>query len=225
MSLQREQIEINKLDCVVLEPASKATHAVIWLHGLGADANDFIPLVKELRLPDTIRFIFPNAPVMPVSINQGYPMPAWFDIYCDRIISKIDDNGILKSTVTIQGLIDGEIQRGIPANKIILAGFSQGALIAMTAGLNYPETIGGVIALSGYLPIDCLTPPNDTRQTPVFIAHGTQDNVVPFSLGETSYQLLKTHGYPVDWHSYPMTHTVCSEEVVDISQWMQKIIM
>lgn len=224
MSTNREQIEINKLECVVLEPTDSATHSVIWLHGLGADANDFIPIVNELKLPSSIRFIFPNAPVMPVSINQGYPMPAWFDIYSDRIINKIDTSGILNSTITIQGLMNNEVERGIAANKIILAGFSQGALIAMTAGLNYSATIGGVIALSGYLPADCLTPQNDIRHTPVFLAHGTQDHVVPFTLGETSHQLLKTNGYQVDWHAYPMTHSVCAEEVMDISNWMARIV-
>lgn len=221
-------METSTPQCIEINPSKTAVGSVIWLHGLGADGSDFVPLVPELKLPASlpIRFIFPNAPMLPVTVNNGYVMPAWFDIYGMGMDQKIDQAGILKSADYLESLIKKEEERGIPANKIVLAGFSQGAVIAMTAGLRYPKHLGGVLALSGYLPLtDKIlaesSPAN--RTTPFFIAHGTSDTVVPYFLGQHTYNVLQKNNYPASFHSYPMAHSVCGEEIVDISEWLKKI--
>lgn len=216
------------LTTIEIEPELPATHSVIWLHGLGASGDDFVPIVPELRLPASlaIRFVFPHAPVRPVTINGGYAMRAWYDIVGIQLESAIDSQGILQSLAQIEELIQREIERGIPSNKIILAGFSQGAVMALTTGLRRQTPLGGIIALSGYFPLASETlklSSEATRRTPIFLAHGTEDVMVAFSLGKMSYMLLKEAHCNVDWHAYPMGHAVCGEEVHDIGRWIEKI--
>jgi phospholipase/carboxylesterase len=219
----------NILDSIELNHGATTQYSLIWLHGLGADGNDFVPIVKELRLPHTlgIRFVFPHAPIIPITINNGYEMRAWYDIISLTRTGDVDETGIQQSYRQVSALIAKEMARGIPADHIILAGFSQGAAIAATTGLHYPEKLAGIIALSGYLPLGAKTlqqanPAN--KQIPIFMAHGSEDPVVPYFLGEAGYKLLEQAGYPVEWRAYPMQHSVCAEEVKDISQWVQRIV-
>jgi len=217
---------IKLLPAVEINPAQTADKCIIWLHGLGADGNDFAPIVPELNMPAhlNIRFIFPHAPVMPVSINNGYEMPAWFDIYGADISKRIDMAGIEQSMQRIMGLIQHETTRGILPANIILAGFSQGAVMALTTGLLHPERLGGIIALSGLLPhASELGAKSPHQHLPIFMAHGTSDQIVPFPLGRTASDDLTLAAYPVEWHQYPMGHSVCHEEIQDISRWIQKI--
>lgn len=202
-----------------------ATHSIIWLHGLGADGNDFASIAPEFKFSSNInpRFIFPHAPIMPVTINNGYKMRAWFDIYDLSRLAKFDEAGIAKSVEFIESLIFQEESRGIPSSNIILAGFSQGAVIALTTGILCKKPLAGIIALSGYLPnaaylIEHKSPMNTA--IPIFLAHGTQDGVVPFALGEETHKVLHQANYPVTWRSYPMEHSVCIEEIKDINDWL-----
>lgn len=217
---------INQLPILEINPVEKAERSIIWLHGLGADGNDFAPIVPELHLPSSlkIRFVFPHAPIMPVSINNGYEMRAWFDIPHPDLTKDIDFDGIDRSREAINMLIQQEHARGIAAENIIMVGFSQGAVMALTTGLFYPEKIAGVVALSGLLPqAKEHAEKSIHRDLPVFIAHGTEDLIVPYRLGEEAAQGLKQAGFPVSWHSYQMGHTVCGKEVADISGWIQNI--
>ena len=221
------KIQEQLIDSVELNPEQTATHSVIWLHGLGADGTDFVPMVPELKLPAAlpVRFIFPHAPIMPITINNGYKMRAWFDIHDISSRAKIDEAGIFNAKLLLENLIEREINRGISTENIILAGFSQGAVVALMTGLAYPKRLGGIIALSGFMPLadKIMAMANPINQsTPIFVAHGTQDALVPFALGETTYQLLKKAGYRVSWHAYPMGHSVCGEEVGEISRFMQQ---
>jgi len=211
---------------VVLDPPTAPDAAVIWLHGLGADGFDFVPLVEELRLPPTmaVRFIFPHARPRPVTINNGFVMRAWYDITSlgpDRVE---DEAGIRQSAEVVRGYIEKENARGIASERIVIAGFSQGGAIAFQAALRYPQRLGGVMALSTYLPLrETLTkeatPAN--RDVPILICHGVRDPMVPAALGTASRDLLQSLGYPVEWKTYPMEHSVCMEEVLDISKWLQ----
>jgi phospholipase/carboxylesterase len=211
---------------VVLDPPTAPDAAVIWLHGLGADGFDFVPLVEELRLPPTmaVRFIFPHARPRPVTINNGFVMRAWYDITSlgpDRVE---DEAGIRQSAEVVRGYIEKENARGIASERIVIAGFSQGGAIAFQAALRYPQRLGGVMALSTYLPLrESLakeaTPAN--RDVPILICHGVRDPMVPAALGSASRDLLQSLGYPVEWKTYPMEHSVCMEEVLDISKWLQ----
>lgn len=217
---------INLLPSVEINPTQEADKCIIWLHGLGADGNDFAPIVPELNIPARlkIRFIFPHAPIMPVSINNGYEMPAWFDIYGSDLGKRIDTTGIQQSMLQITGLIQHEETRGIHPENIMLAGFSQGAVMALTTGLLYPDRLAGVIALSGLLPHATELAAQSTHpDLPIFMAHGTTDQVVTFPLGRAAYDDLSAASYPIDWHQYPMGHSVCPEEIQDISRWIQKI--
>lgn len=215
----------KKLTCIEIDPSRAATKSIIWLHGLGADGRDFVPFVPELKLPPTlnVRFVFPNAPIMPVTINNGYEMRAWYDISSLTLHGQIDKTGINQSVTLIENLIASEVARGIATQDIILAGFSQGAVIALTTGLRYSKPLAGIIALSGYLPLPDEILNNANQHIPIFIAHGTEDAIVPYALGKAAYVALKERGYPVAWHSYAMPHSVCAEEVVDISRWIQMI--
>jgi phospholipase/carboxylesterase len=211
---------------VVLDPPTAPDAAVIWLHGLGADGFDFVPIVEELRLPPTmaVRFIFPHARPRPVTINNGFVMRAWYDITslgADRVE---DEAGIRQSAELVRGYIEKENARGIASERIVIAGFSQGGAIAFQAALRYPQRLGGVMALSTYLPLrESLakeaTPAN--RDVPILICHGVRDPMVPAALGTASRDLLQSLGYPVEWKTYPMEHSVCMEEVLDISKWLQ----
>ncbi len=214
---------------IILEPSQPAHASIIWLHGLGADGNDFVPIVPALQLPKelAVRFIFPHAPIMPITINQGYKMRAWFDIKEISPRVTIDEAGISQSMQYVNTLIEGEIARGIPSEHIILAGFSQGAVIAMQTGLCYQRSLAGIIALSGFMPhldqlLQQVNPANG--QIPIFMAHGCDDTLVPMMLGKSSYEILKHHGYDITWHEYPMAHGVCPEETHAIGQWIQQVL-
>lgn len=214
------------LDTIELESAPNPSVAIIWMHGLGADANDFVPIVKELNLNGCpgIRFVFPNAPTIPVTINGGYVMRAWYDILGLDLANREDENGLRSSQEAINQLIAREIARGIPAHRIVLAGFSQGCAMALQTGLRYPETLGGLICLSGYLPLHTKVAAERhaaNQATPIFMAHGRVDPVVSVQRAEQSRELLKELGYSIEWHDYMMQHSVCEEEIMDISNWLQ----
>ena len=199
--------------------------AVIWLHGLGADGHDFEPVVPELKLKFPARFIFPHAPVRPVTINHGMPMRAWYDILGWGSQVRQDVAGIHASSAAVARLVDHEIGRGIPAERIVLAGFSQGGAVALHAALRESRTLAGVIALSTYLPLASTLADERSAanaRIPIFMAHGTADAVVPLTLGESSRRTLESLDYSVEWRSYAMAHTVCMEEVAAIGAWLTK---
>lgn len=215
------------LSCIEINPTLPPIGSVILLHGLGADGHDFESIVQELRLPESmpLRFIFPHAPLIPVTINNGYVMRAWYNIVSLSMDTHADQSGIDQSVQSLGKLIEREEQRGIKSEKIILAGFSQGAVIALATGLTFPKKLGGIIALSGYLPqpekvLQQASPAN--QNIPIFLAHGKQDALVPYFLGERLYQFLKANDYPVNWHSYDMAHSVCLEEIRDIAEWFKQ---
>jgi len=211
---------------VVLEPATTADAAVIWLHGLGADGYDFVPIVDELRLPPSmaVRFIFPHARPRPVTINNGFVMRAWYDITGLGSDRKEDDAGIRESAGVVNGYIEQQNTRGVATERIVIAGFSQGGAIALQASLRYPQRLGGVMALSTYLPLrDSVaaeaTPAN--KDVPILMCHGLRDPMIAAAIGKASRDQLVSLGYTVEWQSYPMEHQVCMEEVHAISRWLQ----
>lgn len=212
-------------ELVLLNPSAPIRRALIWCHGLGADGHDFVPLAQALNLPPThaTRFIFPHAPMMPVTLNGGYVMRAWFDIFDVRIDATIDESGINHSKARIHELIQNELAQGLTSQQIYLGGFSQGAVMALTTGLTYPERLGGLIALSGFLPHPetILAQPNHANaHTPIFMAHGREDEIVPYALGKASRVALTQAGYRLTWHDYEMGHHVCPEEVNDLRNWL-----
>ncbi|MGH8540232.1 MAG: alpha/beta hydrolase [Stenotrophobium sp.] len=216
-------------EAVVIEPAVSATAAVIWLHGLGADGHDFVPIVPELELPENhgIRFIFPHAPVRPVTINNGMAMRAWYDILSLTRMDRQDETGIRDSARIVQGLIQHELDAGIAANRIVIAGFSQGGAIALYTALRYSQRLAGLLPLSTYLPLhDRLATEASAanRELPILMCHGTFDPVLPYMLGESSCEILRAQGYAVDWRSYPMQHQVCAEEIEAIGGWLWQIL-
>lgn len=214
------------LSCIEIEPEETAKHTIILMHGLGADGHDFVPIAKELRLPKNlaVRFIFPHAPLMPVTINNGYVMRAWYDILALALDASIDHDGITKANQAIELLIEKEMARGIPSENIILAGFSQGAVMALTTGLRSQKRLGGIIALSGYLPLSVAEIERCQNHTlPIFIGHGTFDAVVPYFLGQQAMRNLKEVGFSVNWHVYPIAHMVSITEINDLSTWLQTI--
>ena len=213
-------------ESVVLEPASTADAAVIWLHGLGADGYDFVPIVDELRLPSTmsVRFIFPHARPRPVTINNGFVMRAWYDITSLGPDRKEDGEGIRESAGVVNDYIEQQNARGVATERIVIAGFSQGGAIALQASLRYPERLGGVMALSTYLPLREsvaaeASPAN--KGLPILMCHGLRDPMIAAAIGKASRDQLVSLGYTVEWQSYPMEHQVCMEEVHDISRWLQ----
>jgi phospholipase/carboxylesterase len=217
------------LQNIEIETAPNPTASIIWLHGLGADGNDFVPLVRELDLKGLpgIRFVFPHAKTIPVTINGGYVMRAWYDITGAELTRREDETGLRDSQRDVEALIAREKARGIPASKIILAGFSQGCAMTLQTGLRHPEKLAGMLCLSGYLPLHEKVPHERTEEsidTPIFMAHGRQDHVVPYLRGEQSRDILKDLGYTIDWHAYPMQHSLCFEEVQDISAWLKKVL-
>ena len=212
------------LPCVEIGSAD-STHSIIWLHGLGADGHDFEPIVQELNLNQPVRFIFPHAPTMPVTVNNGMSMPAWYDIASAQIDSRQDKTGIRQSQQSILLLIEKEIERGIKSSNIILAGFSQGGAIALHTGLRYEKPLAGIMGLSTYLPlIDSVKNEihDANRKTPIMLAHGSHDPVVPFNLAEKTKVCLEQLSYTTELHAYLMEHSVCPEEVNDISDWINK---
>ena len=218
------------LSCIETETGPNPRHSVIWLHGLGADGNDFAPIVPELRLPASlpVRFVFPHAPVQPVTINGGMAMRSWYDILVPNLVRIEDEKGIRLSEQAIRALIDREISRGIPAERIVLAGFSQGCAMTLHTGLRAPYKLAGLMGLSGYLPLldladQDLHPAN--VNTPVFMAHGTYDPVVAIDRAEASLKKMTELGFPVEWHTYPMPHSVCPEEVSDIAAFLRNVLI
>lgn len=216
----------QQLEPIYIEPVNHAEYSIIWLHGLGADGHDFVPIVPELKLEDyAIRFIFPNAPARPVTINNGMLMPAWYDIRGMDIADKEDSIGMQKSEAYLCKLINREIEKGIPAENIIVAGFSQGGAVALYTTLRFPKKLAGCMALSTYLPFMRLSKEqmhSESTQTAVFCGHGTNDTVVPLDLGQTSWEHLIDLGFSVEAHTYPMPHSVCPEEIIDIRGWIKK---
>jgi phospholipase/carboxylesterase len=214
---------------VTLEPVAAANAAVIWLHGLGADGFDFVPIVAELGLPRSlsVRFIFPHAPTRPVTINNGYVMRAWYDIRGISRSEAEDAQGIRESQATVAALIETQERSAVPADRIVIAGFSQGGAIALQTALRYPKALAGVLALSTYLPLQPTVAQEAAaanRPIPILMCHGVRDPMVPVQLGEFSRQSLQDLGYSVDWRTYPMEHSVCPAEVADIGRWLQQVL-
>jgi len=217
------------LDVIEIETAANPTATVLLMHGLGADGRDFVPIAQELQLATVgpVRFLFPNAPVMPVTINGGYQMPAWYDILGADLTQKQDETGLRQTQASINALIAAEIARGIPAGRIVIAGFSQGCAMALMTGLRYPERLAGIIGLSGYLPLaDKLAAERSAASAglPVFLGHGRRDGVVPLAAAAASRDALMGLGYPVEWHEYAMEHSVCMEEIADINTWLLRVL-
>jgi len=208
---------------ITLDSGPEPRYSVIWLHGLGASGEDFVPVAQELHLPRAVRFIFPHAPARPVTLNGGYVMPAWYDIVSSEIGAAQDAAGIAASRHEIEKLIAHEIARGIVPAHILVAGFSQGGAVALHTGLHAHARWGGILALSTYLPLADTTRAADighSRDTPIFMAHGLQDPVVPYTLGRQSAAYLQQLGCTVSWHEYAMPHSVCMEEIRDIERWL-----
>lgn len=219
---------MDLLPHIELNTGADPAGTVIWLHGLGADGWDFVPIVRELPLPEdlALRFIFPHAPVRPVTINGGVEMRAWYDIAMNDISRLPDERGIRESQAALERLIARERDRGVDGARIVLAGFSQGGAIALQTGLRHANRLGGIVALSTYLPLESsleAEASSANRATPILMAHGTEDPVVPVQLAEVSRATLQKRGYEVEWHTWPMPHSVCAEEVEAISAFFGRI--
>ncbi|EED36383.1 carboxylesterase 1 [Luminiphilus syltensis NOR5-1B] len=218
---------MSLLPCIQKEPKTPANAAVIWLHGLGADGSDFVPIIPELGFPTTmaVRFIFPNAPSIPITINGGYQMPAWYDITAMDVERKVDTDQLVASAEQVRLLIDREIDRGIPSDRIVLAGFSQGGAVAYQTALTHMYPLAGLLCLSTYFATgDTITPNSANQQIPIKICHGTRDPMVGVQLGKAAYQRLTAMGYAVEYREYPMEHAVCPDEIADISRWLQHVL-
>lgn len=221
---------IEREDAVLIEPTVAAKAAVVWLHGLGADGHDFAPIVPELGLPKEagVRFIFPHAPVRPITLNGGMAMRAWYDIKSLTKLSLQDDAGIRDSERIVHGYLDKEIAAGIPAEKIVLAGFSQGGAITLHTGPRYPKRLAGLMALSTYLPLSdkfSAEANRERKDTPILMCHGSHDPMLPMALGTASRDLLTAEGFDVSWHEYPMAHQVCEEEIELIGAWLKQRLL
>jgi phospholipase/carboxylesterase len=219
---------MSLLPCVEIEPQKarqSADAAVIWLHGLGADGHDFAPIVPELRLPQSlaVRFVFPHAPSIPVTINGGLRMPAWYDILALDIDRQIDDRQLLASAAAVVALIEREVSRGVDTRRIVLAGFSQGGAVALQAALSYPRPLAGLLAMSTYFATQKTVVPHlANKNIPILVLHGDHDPMVPAVLGQRTVTALRGLGYAPDYKSYPMAHEVCAEEIADMSVWLQQ---
>ena len=217
------------LEAIEIQTGEKPDAAVVWLHGLGADGNDFVPIVNELDLPaaKAIRFVFPHAPMMPVTLNNGHVMRAWYDISFDGVTKRPDALGIRASQTAVERLIEREQERGIDAARIVLAGFSQGGAITLHTGLRLAAKLAGLMVLSSYLPLaDALAEERSSANadTPIFMAHGRNDSVIGIELAQRSVAQLQELGYRVDWRQYDMEHSVCLEEIADISEWLNTVL-
>ena len=211
-------------DTVEVLTAEDPVGSVIWLHGLGADGHDFEPIVPELQLSVPLRFVFPHAPVRPVTINGGMSMRAWYDIVSFDAEGRADADGVRASTALLEALIDREVARGIPAERIVIAGFSQGGAIAINAAMHTRRKLAGLMALSTYIAVPSAAVDGaGHRDLPVFMAHGTFDPVLPLAWGRSSAEHLRASGYEVEWHEYPMAHAVCMEEIRDIRAWLLSV--
>lgn len=214
------------LETIEIETAPDPRASVIWMHGLGADGNDFAPLADEIELPVAVRYIFPHAPMMPVSINGGYVMRAWYDI-SDAAIRREDETGVRASQHRVEDLLAREKSRGVAASRIVLAGFSQGGAIALQAGLRHGERLAGIMALSTYVPLaDRLAAEANpvSRGVPIFMAHGTADPMIPLARAQSSRDLLLQLGHAVEWSEYRMPHSVCPQEIADIGAWLARVL-
>lgn len=202
---------------------------ILIMHGLGADGRDFLPIAEQMDLSSVgpVRFLFPNAPVIPVTINGGYEMPAWYDILGADLVKREDEAGLRKSQAQIEELIAHEKSRGIPANRIVVAGFSQGCAMALMVGLRHAEKLAGIVGMSGYLPLADKTAAERSaasQDVPIFLGHGTRDGVVLLPRAAASRDALKAMGYTVDWHDYPMEHSVCPQEISDLESWLRRVL-
>lgn len=202
---------------------------IVIMHGLGADGHDFVPIAEQLDLSSVgpVRFLFPFAPTLPVTINGGMVMPAWYDILVADLVRVEDEAGLRQSQASVEALLAHEKSRGMPANRIVVAGFSQGCAMALMVGLRHAEPLAGVVGMSGYLPLADKTAAERSPasvQTPIFMGHGTRDGVVPLQRAAASRDALKAMGYAVDWHDYPMEHSVCPQEVTDLGQWLSRVL-
>ena len=218
------------LQTIELHPGAEPRATVIVLHGLGADGTDFLSMADELKLGAVgpVRYIFPRAPVRPVTLNGGHPMRAWYDILGTDLVRREDEAGLRESFTGVHALIDREVARGMPANRIVLAGFSQGCAITLGAGLRHHERLAGMVGLSGYLPLAASTAleRHDANAiTPMFLAHGRNDGMVPLARGVAARDLLQGMGQPIEWHDYPMEHSVCVEEVQALQKWLLKVLL
>jgi phospholipase/carboxylesterase len=217
------------LETIVKETGPQPGATIIVLHGLGADGNDFVPVADELDLSQLgpVRFVFPHAPVIPVTINNGYRMRAWYDILGMDLVRREDEAGLRQSVEAVEALIAQQKEQGMPAHRILLAGFSQGCAMALMTGLRHKERLAGIAGLSGYLPLSQVTEAERSDAnvlTPIFMAHGQQDNVVGIDRGRASRDALQALGYEVEWREYPMAHSVCMDEIVHLNQWLLKVL-
>jgi phospholipase/carboxylesterase len=217
------------LETLELETGPRPTAAVIWLHGLGADGYDFEPIVPELDLPaaPAVRFVFPHAPMRPITINGGAVMRGWYDVMSLEGARREDDAGVRASQASVEELIAREMARGVPTARLVLAGFSQGGAIALQTGLRHPERLAGIMALSTYLPLAATltaeaSPAN--RDVPIFMAHGRDDSLIPIERATVSREALRAAGYKIEWHDYAMEHAVCREEIEDVAAWLRRVL-
>jgi phospholipase/carboxylesterase len=217
------------LETLELKTGDDPVASIVVLHGLGADGNDFVPIAQELDLSSIgpVRFVFPHAPVRPVTINGGYRMRAWYDILGQDLVQREDEQGLRDSMVAVQALLDREAARGIAPARTVLMGFSQGCAMTLLAGLRAPQRLAGLVGLSGYLPLAATTASERhaaNADVPIFMGHGRYDGIVPIARGEASRDALKALGHDVEWHEYPMEHSVCMEEVADLEAWLVKAL-
>ena len=217
------------LEVIEAQTGDQPTAVILILHGLGADGRDFLPVAEQLDLSSIgpVRFLFPSAPSMPVTLNGGYVMPAWYDILGTDLVRREDEGGLRQARSAIDGLIANEIARGIAANRIVVAGFSQGCAMALMTGLRFGQRLAGIAALSGYLPLAATTAAERSAANagvPIFMAHGTRDGVVPMARAEASRDALQALGYGVEWHPYPMEHSVCPQEIADLQAWLVRVL-
>jgi phospholipase/carboxylesterase len=217
------------LETIQVDTGPNPLVSVIWLHGLGASGDDFVPIVRELDLTGlpAIRFVFPHAPTMPVTVNNGYVMRAWYDIVGADLARREDEKGLRASQAMVEQLIAQEKARGVPAERIVLAGFSQGCAMTLQTGLRHPEKLAGLMCLSGYVPLNTTIAAERhaaNQDTSIFLAHGRGDQVIPDIRAEQSRDLLRSLGYDVEWHEYMMPHSVCQEEVEDIGAWLRRVL-
>ena len=219
----------TKLEVIELESGKSPTASIIVLHGLGADGTDFVPVAQELRLDPIgeVRYVFPHAPVMPVTINGGMSMRAWYDILGSELDRREDERGLRSSQSMVEALIEREIERGTDAARIVLMGFSQGCAMTLMTGLRYGRRLAGLVGLSGYLPLAAVTEAerhSANHDTPIFLAHGSADQVIPIARATASRDALRALGHPVEWHEYPIPHSVCAEEIADLNRWLLKTL-
>ena len=217
------------LQTLTYETGDSPKSAIFILHGLGASATDFVPVARELdlRAVGDVRYVFPFAPMRPVTVNGGMSMPAWYDILGVDLVRREDEKSLRESATDLQALIDREIARGIPASRIVLGGFSQGCAMTLLAGLRAPQRLAGLLGMSGYLPLAATTAAersDSNRDVPIFLAHGRTDPVVPYARGIATRDALVELGHAVEWHEYPMQHSVCQEEIADVQDWLLKVL-